>query len=421
MGNFHARLFCLTLAGILAGCNVQAGVGSGTDSGSGTHDRSIVINPDKGKVPKKDGPGAAKDKKVPPSYNPSIGKSCAVTGVCPGGLTCAEGGKGYAQAYCTAVCTSAGDCPPRFACQRTSATAKECVRRGYCAPCQNNGQCNDGQQCIQQGGGRSCLKPCSAGSTECPRFATCTPLAGGHFCVHKAGSCQGNGGLCAPCTATSHCKAGGLCLTFSSTGESFCGTLCAGGACPGGYGCYTKENQCVPSAKPSCVASLSPMMEVGDTVDDLALVGKVDADKDYSMAGEKLQLLRLSQFKSAKVILLSVAAGWCSPCKQETKLFKALLKELGPKGLVVVQSLIQGVAKTNPPTPPDLQLLDNWIQGLNAVGAIGIDPKMISSRYNTKGTVPLNMIINAKSLKVLEKWNASSTLTSLKSKLSKYL
>ena len=163
------------------------------------------------------------------------------------------------------------------------------------------------------------------------------------------------------------------------------------------------------------------MMEVGDTVDDLALVGKVDADKDYSMAGEKLQLLRLSQFKSAKVILLSVAAGWCSPCKQETKLFKALLKELGPKGLVVVQSLIQGVAKTNPPTPPDLQLLDNWIQGLNAVGAIGIDPKMISSRYNTKGTVPLNMIINAKSLKVLEKWNASSTLTSLKSKLSKYL
>ena len=403
----------------VSGCGVQAGLGSG-DGGNGKLDRSIVINPDRGQGGKKDGPGVRPDNGKPPTYNPSIGKSCAVSGVCPGGLTCAGGGKGYAQAYCTTGCKDDTGCPPRLACHKTTAANKQCAPRGYCDACQTDSQCDAGHRCVSQGGRKVCLKTCNAGSTECPKFAACFALAGRHYCVHKAGSCQTNGGLCAPCTATAHCKTGGLCLAFSNTGESFCGTNCGSG-CPSGYGCYNKVNQCVPTAKPSCVASLSPMMEVGDTMEDLAMVGKLDANKDDSLAGEKLQLIRLSQFKSAKVILLSVAAGWCSPCQQETKLFITLLKSLGPKGLVVVQALIQGVAKTSPPTPPDLTLLNNWIQSLNALGAIGIDPAMISDRYNTKGTVPMNMIIDAKSMKIMEKWNTSSSLSSLKAKISKYL
>ena len=309
------------------------------------------------------------------SYKAGLGQSCSVSGSCPGGLTCAGGGKGYAQAYCTTSCANDTGCPSRFSCQEVTGQGKKCVPRSYCSLCMHSGQCNNGFKCINQpGGGAACLKPCKMGSTECPKYASCSSAGGGSFCVHKSGSCRGSGGLCSPCAATSDCNQGGLCLTYSNSGESFCAASCSGGSCPGGYSCYSKYNKCVPSTKSSCVPSLSSMMEVGDTMEDFAMVGKWDTNKDYSLAGEKLQLLRLSQFKSAKVIMFSVAAGWCGPCKTETKQFKSLLQSLGPKGLVVFQSLTAGVSKTSPPTPPDLLFLDAWIGSLSAVGAIGIDP-----------------------------------------------
>ncbi len=357
----------------------------------------------------------------PRTYMVGLGKACGSDGQCCCGLTCNGGGKGTAQAFCSGKCTDDTGCPPSMTCQTVASGKKECVPHEYCAGCQYDAQCPTGHKCVLQGGRKSCLKKCRAGSSECPGYTTCQAAAGGNYCVHKSGSCRGNGSQCAACSSSADCNMGGMCLTFSTTGESFCASSCSGGSCPGGYGCYSKVNKCVPTQKSTCTSSLSPMMEVGDTMEDFAMVGKADTNNDYSLSGEKLKVLRLSDFSSKKVILFIAAAGWCGPCKSETKQFKALLQSLGPKGLVVFQTLIAGVTKTSPPTAPDLQFLDAWISSLNAVGAIGIDPKMVATRYNTSGTVPLNMIIDAKTLKIREKWNGSSSLSGLKAKLGKYL
>jgi hypothetical protein len=54
------------------------------------------------------------------------------------------------------------------------------------------------------------------------------------------------------------------------------------------------------------------------------------------------------------------------------------------------------------------------------MGACGLDPRKLSSQYNTKGTIPMNMVLDAKTLKVLEKWNGGSATTT-EAKIKKYL
>ena len=159
-------------------------------------------------------------------------------------------------------------------------------------------------------------------------------------------------------------------------------------------------------------------MEIGDTMDDFVMSGYTDSNKDGSLAGEKLAEVRLSDFaKTHKIILFDISAGWCGPCKTETTWFAGWLKTYGSKGLMIFQTLSDGNTQGSTPTTT---MLDSWISTYKAVGACGIDPYKQSSQYNSKGTVPLNLIIDAKTLKVLDKINGASK-SALEAKIKTHL
>ena len=349
-------------------------------------------------------------------YNQSVGQSCGVTGSCAGGLRCVGGGKLYPGSYCTATCANDTDCPGRYTCQKLGSAGRVCARRDFCAPCAHDGQCDADSRCIQQGASKVCARRCSASSTVCPNFAQCKAVAGANFCLHRAGACVGGGGLCSACNVSGDCKNGAACFTYSFSNESFCASGCSSNAsCPQGYWCHTTHKRCVPS-KATCVGSLANMMDVGATMDDYALVGYTDTNNNNSLIGEPLRLIKLSHYaKTKKIILLSVATGWCTSCQEEAKSFASLMKTYGPKGLIIIQSITDGL-KMN--TMPTLGLLNNWVSQFKSAGAAGLDPGNVAGRYNTKkGTVPLNMIIDAKTRRVLEKWN-EGTVAQLKSRIA---
>lgn len=113
-------------------------------------------------------------------------------------------------------------------------------------------------------------------------------------------------------------------------------------------------------------------------------------------------MIKLSEFAANgyKVVLFNVAAGWCGPCQQETKSFKALLTKYPDLG--VYQVLYDGV---QPGSLPTMAFAKQWITVLNGQGAVGIDPDRNVSAWNTGGSTPLNLIVDAQTRKVLAKFN----------------
>jgi hypothetical protein len=347
---------------------------------------------------------------APRAYAAAVGALCGTDGVCAEGTKCL--GTPYsAFARCAAACNDDTDCPMDHSCEDVAKDQRVCRIRAFCSTCDHDGQCGAGQACVESGGQRFCSKACTAGSTECPRYAACSDVGGGDFrCVHKAGGCVGDGGLCEPCTGSHDCAVGGQCLTYTHTKESFCSSACAGG-CPSGYECNANVNQCVPSqAKGAqCVATLSKTMEVGDIFDDYAMVGMVDTDDDGSLVGEDARIIQMSDFaEHHELILLNVSAVWCSACQAETKEMRVLYKKFYPRGLILFQTLYDGQKPGQPMTFP---LLKAWNAQLKPAGVVGMDPERWVMQYNVGSGTPLNMLIDAKTRKVLYKVNGYNGYT----------
>jgi thiol-disulfide isomerase/thioredoxin len=127
-------------------------------------------------------------------------------------------------------------------------------------------------------------------------------------------------------------------------------------------------------------------------------------------------VIKLSEFakNGYKIILLNAAAGWCGPCQQETAGFKSLAAKYPELG--IYQVLFDNVKQGQTPT---LSFLNQWVKTLKPAGAVGIDPERNIVPINTGGSTPLNMIIDAKTLKVLKKFNGAPA-TGLNSVIAPY-
>ena len=347
---------------------------------------------------------------------------CAKDYKCTTGLKCYYSYLSTSGPYCTTTCTDNTDCSPKLYCKGT--TSKYCAQRKFCTPCDHDDQCPTMHKCIkQQGGIKFCSRGCTKGGGECPRFADCKDVGGTYQCVHKSGSCSAAGKHCDPCNGPSDCTGTAMCITLNASWGYYCGQDCKAAKCPTDNKCYTitgsTNKQCWPdpTKKKSCV-TLASSMDAGDLMDDFSMVGYTDGDKNGSLSNDKQKLVKLSDYASThKVILFVISAGWCGPCKTETKLFASWIKTYEPKGLMIFQTLSDGTKKNQAPTPT---FLKSWISTYNAVGAIGIDPKKMSTQYNTKGTIPMNMMLDAKTRKVLVKWNGGNA-TKTENMIKQYL
>jgi len=361
----------------------------------------------------------AGDSSAAPTYNLDIGTSCTITGACPAGTKCLGISTESPYAFCSATCGSDKDCPETFECAKYGKD-QYCQRRDFCTSCTADSQCGAGARCVTMGSAKFCSRTCTLGKTECPRYANCQEVQeGGTACVHTSGSCAGDGSLCASCAAVDNCESGGACLTFNYTKEQFCATPCgSGGTCPSGYSCAAitigagKVNECVPSdkTKPKCVSKLFAHMEEGDVLDEFQMTGYLDTDSDSSLttlstgAPEEPRVIKFSEYADLgyKIVLFNVAAGWCGPCQQETTTFKGLAAKYPDLG--IYQVLYDGVQQGSLPT---LKLAKSWITQLKVTGtmAVGVDPDRNVAPINTGGSTPLNVIVDAKTRKILKKIN----------------
>lgn len=346
------------------------------------------------------------------TYPEGVGDQCYVGNPCKDGTECI-GNPEDVHAVCSVTCGSDLDCPSTMACTQVyvkDGPQNYCTKREFCASCSTDEQCGAGNLCVDMGQGKFCSKACNAGSTECPRYADCNPVGdkGLSACMHRAGTCIGDGSLCAPC-ADNACNEGGTCLTFPSF-ESFCGASCKTATdCGAGYECdkvsQTGPMQCVPQ-KYTCVAPLKETMNVGDIMEDYSMIGYIDTNGDGKLGDEQPHLIRLSDFSNLDLIAFTVSTGWCVPCQQETTTFATTMKALDSR-VMIFQVLVDGPDHTKY-TVPTLKFSKFWVTQYHAAGASGIDVKKVSSTWNTSGSIPMNIVLDAKTRKILKKFNGSA-------------
>jgi hypothetical protein len=115
---------------------------------------------------------------------------CADDTTCPGGWWC-----GTINVSPNATTTK----------RSTGATRNVCLPRGYCSPCTDDIDCSPlngiTQHCIADGSGTTFCSPECTSDSNCEDEAKCetSPSTTSKICFPRAGSCVGDGMLCAPC------------------------------------------------------------------------------------------------------------------------------------------------------------------------------------------------------------------------------
>ncbi len=101
-----------------------------------------------------------------------------------------------------------------------------------------------------------------------------------------------------------------------------------------------------------------------------------------------------------RLILVNSAAIWCSACQVEHQALLEHASELGGEGLVILSALFQD-AKRDPATTDDLLA---WIETFEPNFPMVLDPDYQLGAYASAETAPLNLVIDARNMQILQKF-----------------
>ena len=103
--------------------------------------------------------------------------------------------------------------------------------------------------------------------------------------------------------------------------------------------------------------------------------------------------------KGVRLILVNTAAVWCSACQEEHMTLGERFDGLSKKGLVVLGTLFQD-RQRNPSTLRDLAV---WADTFSTNFPFVLDPEYQMGPYASAETAPLNLVIDARNMKILRK------------------
>lgn len=148
------------------------------------------------------------------------------------------------------------------------------------------------------------------------------------------------------------------------------------------------------SSDPAPSTSGTMGYEVGNILEDHSFTGRLAGATTHAP-------FSLKSFKSThKLLVLNVAAFWCSPCKEEAK---ELQNTIAPKyaGKVAFVSVVLEDASRNPATQDNV---DTWIKAY-AIDkfAVARDPDRWVAKFFDPNNMPLNVVIDLSNMKILSK------------------
>ncbi len=144
--------------------------------------------------------------------------------------------------------------------------------------------------------------------------------------------------------------------------------------------------------------------EEGETVANLCFKGFRDPSKG-SHDASALQDIAFSDYydptgsKGIRLLLIDTSAVWCSACRTEHEGLPAKNNQYAPRGLRIVSTLFQD-AKRDPASAQDLA---TWVETFKSNYAMLLDPDYQLGAYAPADTAPLNLVVNARTMKIEKK------------------
>jgi len=150
--------------------------------------------------------------------------------------------------------------------------------------------------------------------------------------------------------------------------------------------------------------------EVGRTMRDFTLP-RCD-DTPFHFYGEA------EGFCAARLTVLTIAAGWCGPCRLEaTQIQAALADAYAAQGVRVVQVLIQD----DNHLPPDAAFCQGWVNQYGLTFPELYDPTQITQIYFPMGALPATLIVDSQGVIVHREYGTTANLTSIRTALDTIL
>jgi hypothetical protein len=162
---------------------------------------------------------------------------------------------------------------------------------------------------------------------------------------------------------------------------------------PGDSGCSSPDYPAGPYGKLA-----------GNVARDVCFQGWSEPGRT-SLEESTLESLSLGSFhdptgEKHEIILLNTAAVWCAVCKNEHRTLDERHAELGPRGLVILSALFQN-SKGDPAVFADLKL---WVETFKVEFPMVLDPEYQLGDYATAETAPLNLVIDARTMRIIEQF-----------------
>ena len=104
--------------------------------------------------------------------------------------------------------------------------------------------------------------------------------------------------------------------------------------------------------------------------------------------------------RGVRLMIVNTAALWCSACRIEHETLGDRARALAPRGLVVLSALFQDRDR-KPATLGDLAL---WVETYATDFPMVLDPDYSFGAYASAETAPLNLVIDARSMTIREKF-----------------
>lgn len=108
--------------------------------------------------------------------------------------------------------------------------------------------------------------------------------------------------------------------------------------------------------------------------------------------------------KPTRFMFITVSAFWCQACKDEAKQLNGLYSTYGPRGVMVVTDIAQKIDKS----PTDQNDVDVWIKTFNLKTAVVNDPDFVLQVFFDPSTMPLDLIIDLKTMEIVYKATGSA-------------
>ena len=101
-----------------------------------------------------------------------------------------------------------------------------------------------------------------------------------------------------------------------------------------------------------------------------------------------------------ELLLVNTAALWCAVCKTEHQTLPARYADLAPHGLAIVSALFQN----NAGDPAGVKDLKQWVETFKTSFPMVLDPDYQLGTYASAETAPLNLVIDARTMQIVEKF-----------------